>query len=281
MVDRDVALKASSGVLMTAAAAAAAGSTPAVAGPADPPPPVPVSTWQGFYLGASVGASWLRSVQDDTAAISGITAVGLFGGQTTGGSTSTTNGIGWLGGLNLGYNWQSGNFVYSLEADFSWLGHTSASSNGAFVNTYTVHGYNIVAPGTTVRGSKVDWLGTFAARFGFDFNGTLPYLMLGVAGADIRNTFAISATSPFFGPSSSGSANQTSWTPGLVFGGGIEHKLNQNWSLRGEVEWIGFETKQIANPLFSTTYAASTSNHGPVSFSNDVVIARVGLNYRF
>lgn len=280
MVDRDVALKASSGVLMTAAAAAAAGSTPAVAGPADPPP-VPVSTWQGFYLGASVGASWLRSVQDDTAAISGITLVGQAGGPTTGGSTSTANGIGWLGGLNLGYNWQSGVFVYGLEADFSWLGHTSASSNGAFVNTYTLHGYSVATPGSTVRGSRVDWLGTFAARFGFDFNGTLPYLMLGVAGADIRNTFAISAGAPLFGVPNSASATQTSWTPGIVFGGGIEHRLSQNWSLRGEVDWIGFETKQLGNPLFSATYATLTSNRGPVAFSNDLVIARIGLNYRF
>lgn len=269
MVDRDIALKASSSVLMTAAAAAAAvGPTAAVAGPAAPPP-VPVSTWEGFYLGASVGASWLHSVQDDTAAISGVSIVGV--GSVTGGATSTADGVGWLGGLNLGYNWQSGNFVYGLEGDFSWLGRTSASSNGGFASTSYGGGYS----GTTFRSSKIEALGTFRARFGFDFNGTLPYLTLGVAEADIKNTFAIS------GGGNSASVSQTQWTPGLVLGGGIEHRLNQNWTVRGEVDWIGFETKQLANPLFGTTYGALTSNHGPIAFSNDLVIGKIGLNYRF
>ena len=278
MVDRDVALKASSGVLLTAAAAAV-GSAPAVADPAmaPPPAPVPLSTWEGFYLGASVGASWLHSVQDDTAAIPGIT-VFPFDSASTGGSSSTTNGIGWQGGLNLGYNWQSGNFVYGLEADVSWLGHTSASSNGAFTTNY---GRLIAyASGTTFRSSKIDALGTFRARFGFDFNGTLPYVTLGVAGADIKNTFAISGISAGFGYSAS--TSQTKWVPGIVLGSGIEHKLSQNWTVRGEIDWIGFQTNQLANPLpFSVIYGTLSSRGGPVSFSNELIIARIGLNYRF
>src|ERR1700726_2098597 len=110
---------------LAALAAAAAGSSGAMAAdlpPAAykaPPAPVPVSTWEGFYLGGSVGASWLRSTQDDTAAVGSVTSVGNFpANSTTGGSISTANGVGWLGGLNLGYNLQSGNFVYGVEGDF-------------------------------------------------------------------------------------------------------------------------------------------------------------------
>jgi outer membrane immunogenic protein len=283
VVDRDVAVKASSGVLLTAAAAAA-GSAPALA--QDPvallPPPEPVSSWQGIYLGASVGASWLQSVQDDLGAVPGVTLANAAA-VMTGGSSSTVNGVGWLGGLNLGYNFQSGNFVYGLEADISWLGRTSASSNGAFASNYlsVAHGYIIPTNGTTFRSSQINGLGTFRARFGFDFNGTLPYVTLGVAGADIKNTFGINATNTFNGLANSASVSQTKWVPGIVLGSGIEHRLNQNWSLRGEVDWIGFETRSLNNPLFSATYLAPTSNHGPVTFSNDLVIVRVGLNYRY
>ena len=45
------------------------------------PPPMPISTWQGFYIGASVGASWLHSVQDDTAAVGGLGTLVLFAGD--------------------------------------------------------------------------------------------------------------------------------------------------------------------------------------------------------
>jgi outer membrane immunogenic protein len=272
VVERDVAVKASSGALMTAAAAAA-GSTPALAGPlAQPPPPVPLSSWQGFYLGASVGASWLHAVQNDTASASEVTIAGGFNYGIMGGSSSAPNGVGWLGGLNLGYDWQSGNFVYGLEGDISWLERDLASSTGTFATTYVAGGTTYSHPGNTFRSSKVDALATFRARFGFDFNGTLPYVTLGLAAGQIKNTFGISS----FGESAL--ISQTSWVPGLVVGGGIEHKLNQHWSVRGEIDWIGFERRNLANPLFGTAYGSLTPT---VSFANQLVIAKLGLNLRF
>jgi hypothetical protein len=45
--------------------------------------------------------------------------------------------------------------------------------------------------------------------------------------------------------------------------------------------WVGFQDKQLNNPLFSTAYGALTSSGGPVKFSNDLTIAKLGLNYRF
>src|ERR1700678_653159 len=146
MIDVKAGLKGST----TAFAAAAAAAASSAAGAADmsapstykAPVPVPVSSWAGFYVGASVGASWLHSVQDDTAAIAGVSQFPfkLFGySSSTGGSSATAHGLGALGGLNLGYNLQSGNFVYGAEADFSWLGG-KATSNGAFTNTTRNYG---------------------------------------------------------------------------------------------------------------------------------------------
>jgi outer membrane immunogenic protein len=276
-----------------AVAAAAAGSSAAGAADLAPyakaPLPVPVSTWQGFYVGGSVGASWLHSTQDDTGAVSGITSAGYGNGigfsTTTGGSSSTANALSWLGGLNLGYNFQSGNFVYGAEADFSWLGKQAATSNGSFVNTSGYAGtYNGLRThgGATMRSSTANELATFRARFGVDFNGTLPYLTAGLALGNLTNSFAVSGAG-YSNRTASAAVSQQSWVPGLVVGGGIEHKLSERWTLRGEIMWVGFQDKQLNNPL-SNTYAVVsnlTSTAGPIKFSNELTTAKIGLNYRF
>jgi outer membrane immunogenic protein len=272
-------------VALAAAAAASSGAMAAdLSFKAPAPAPMPISGWQGLYIGGSVGASWLHSIQDDTGAVGGITSFpfGLGYSSTTGGSSSTARALGALGGLDLGYNFQSGNFVYGAEADFSWLGGT-ASSNGSFVNTSGyggAGGVKLSYAGTTARSSKVDELATFRARFGIDFNGTLPYLTAGFALGHTKNTFTATGAG-YTGVTTSATVTQTSWVPGIVIGGGIEHKLTQNWTLRGEIMWVGFQDKTVNNPLASTTYSNLTSTGGPVKFSNDLTLGKIGLNYRF
>jgi outer membrane immunogenic protein len=280
-----------SAAAVAAAAAASSGAMAADLTVKAPPPPVPVSTWQGFYLGGSVGASWLHATQDDTAAVGSTTSFASLNpannfplNVTTGGAVTTANGAGFLGGLNLGFNFQSGNFVYGVEGSFSWVGSTSASSNGTIVNqagypsTYAGTRTN---NGTAFSSSKVSELATLRARFGIDFNGTLPYLTTGVAWGHIQNTFTISGAGYTGGAPTTATATQTSWVPGIVLGGGIEHKLTQNLTIRGEIMWVGFADKSLANPLFSTTYSTLTSTGGPVKFSNELTIGQIGLNYRY
>ena len=274
---------------LAAAAAASSGAMAAdlaVKAPPPPPPLAPAATWQGFYVGGSVGASWLHSTFDDTAAIGDVTTSNAIFplNSTTGGSSVSANGVGFLAGLHLGYNLQSGNFVYGLEGGFSWVGSTSASSNGAFVHQ---SGYPFVYAGirqrngTTTSSSKVSELATLRARLGLDFNGTLPYLTGGVAWGHIENSFAISGAGYSSPIPATATATQKSWVPGIVLGGGIEHKLTQNWTVRGEIMWVGFKDMSVGNPIFSSTYSHLTSNGVPVKFSNQLTIGEIGLNYRF
>jgi outer membrane immunogenic protein len=255
-----------SGALL-AAAAAAASSNPALAGdlarPRDPVAAAP--SWQGFYVGASVGASWLTSAIDDTA----ISPVGY--GAATGGSRSTANAPGWLGGLQAGYNWQDRNFVYGLEADVSFLGNAKASTNGNVTSTAHfgpfTYGYNANA----TRTSKVNGVATFRARFGFDFNGTMPYVTAGLALGDVKNTYAM--TSGY----GSSTMSKTSFLPGVAFGGGVEHQFTDSrWTLRAEMLWVGFQDKTL--PVTSVFGYGSAGN---VRFSNNILMGKVGMNYRF
>src|SRR5262249_25089583 len=72
----------------------------------DEPPAssLPLYSWSGLYIGVHVGYGW--SDLDWTAL----------------GTTVSDNGGGWLGGGQIGYNWQRGSLVFGVEADISSSG---------------------------------------------------------------------------------------------------------------------------------------------------------------
>ena len=249
----------------------------------DPPPPAPVPTWQGFYVGGSLGASWLSSASDDTGAqpfnYGGRGPAGFYTKSETGGSRTTTSGLGWLGALQAGYNFQDRNFVYGVEADFAWLASTKSSFNGQHVLNYTLNYYsggtfsnNTIAP--TTRTSQVNELALFRARFGFDFNGTLPYLTAGLALGDVKNSYKDSLYSAAHPNDGAFAVSSSTWTPGVVLGGGLEHQFNQHWSLRAEILWVGFKDQTLTGTA-PGGYAAS------VHFSNSLTLGQIGVNYKF
>jgi outer membrane immunogenic protein len=124
-----------SGVAVAAlfvAAPASAADVP-VRGPVYKAAPAPVFNWTGFYFGGHVGYGW-----GDT----------LAGGDVDG----------FLGGVQLGYNWQlSRNWVFGVEADIS-----GTDLNNAFP-------------------THVDYLGTLRARIGYTWDRTMFYGTGGLA----------------------------------------------------------------------------------------------------
>jgi opacity protein-like surface antigen len=173
-----------------------------------------------------------------------------------------------------------------MEGDISWLGGT-ASSRGAAITHLTKGSKAFMWPGATARSSRVSALATLRGRFGWDFGGTMPYFTLGIGWGRTQNTWSVA-----FGPFNPGfeigsfpafatAISSTSWVPGLVLGGGVEHQLSQQWTLRGELMWVGFEGRQLNPALFSPGYRIFGLNGSPITFSNDLVIVKAGLNYRF
>src|SRR5690242_15970906 len=75
-----------------------------------PPPLVAVFDWTGFYIGANIGYGSAR--------VDGTTD-GLSGDEHL-------NGV--LGGGQIGYNWQTGNWVFGLEVDGQATGQKSSVS---------------------------------------------------------------------------------------------------------------------------------------------------------
>ena len=69
-----------------------------------PPPTVSVApyNWSGLYVGGNFGGAW-------TSGNLNIPGNNFYGGLTE-----------FIGGVQAGYNFQAGNFLYGVEGDFDW-----------------------------------------------------------------------------------------------------------------------------------------------------------------
>src|SRR5690349_21869087 len=117
---------------------------------AAPPPPLPIFSWTGFYIGGNIGGAWSNNRWNDT----------LFVTNFNNGN----NGV-FIGGGQIGGNYQIGQFVIGAEWDFDWAANHNNSA-GVFIpgtgNTFAVTANN-------------RWISTVAARFGWAVNNWMFY----------------------------------------------------------------------------------------------------------
>ena len=92
----------------------------------------PIFTWTGFYAGVNAGWGWRDSNEQAV----------ILGGAVPGTLFFPGNGDGgFIGGGQIGYNWQFGSFVVGAETDIQWVdsGNSEAVAfvpsgpSGAFV----------------------------------------------------------------------------------------------------------------------------------------------------
>ena len=248
-------------LLATAAVAALSGSAFAadmgVPLKAPPPAPIPYTGWQGFYLGGAIGAARLNTTattsESDPVATRSFLPCGFDFLDTLACSTGTT---GFTAGVQAGYDWQSRYFVYGVVADWTWTG--------------LKHSINRNTPSSaTVFQAKVDWLATFRGRMGLAVDDTLVYITGGLALAELKSSAAF--TGRFEGFDDSLSEVQAGW----VAGAGVEHKLNQNWSVFGEFLYYDLGRTSATAHNASGTIAYTTE------FTHEIFQGKLGVNYRF
>lgn len=206
----------------------------------------PSRSWEGFYIGGNIGAAQGTSNWRDT--------FGDVAGVP--GAEFNARGLGVIGGGQIGFNLQSGRFVYGLEAALSG----SSLENSRVLN---------LPPATGTFTSKLNWLATGTARLGYTFGQSMLYVKGGVAAAEFDNRFRLDgAVGPFIFPGA------TSTKVGWTVGGGAERAINNNWSLRYDISYADFGRQRY--DTFLPAFGPARSE-----IEQTVMTGTIGLNYRF
>lgn len=192
------------------------------AGAADLPPqykslpPAPNYLWSGFYVGANVGGGWFNANDG-------------FG--------DGFNASGVVGGGQIGYNFQSGHWVWGAEADIS-----GASASGS------------LGPGASFN---VDMVSTVTARFGWAQDRWLVYGKAGGGWVDVSASLNAIPAVGFGGASVGGTAS------GGAFGVGAEYAFANNWSAKVEYNIIDLGNDNgFGNTTFQTLKAGVNYRFG-------------------
>lgn len=229
--------------------------------------PAPVASWTGFYAG--VNAGW-ASINDHGNKTCYNRAGVLFGRGCGLPPDGPINASGFLGGAQIGYNWQVNQFLLGLETDFQGA---ALKGSSFFSGSVPFVGGGFSGPGTFTANEKLSWLGTARARLGFLVTPSL--LLYGTGGlayggVNVDYERGFPNGSGYF---SSQSATRVGWTAG----GGAEYALGNNWSVKAEGLFydLGSITSQAGLSPVPGGFIVGRN------FKPEGAIARVGLNYRF
>jgi outer membrane immunogenic protein len=206
-----------------------------------------IFTWTAFYLGAHAGGGWgTKNIDAQPFQVNST----LFSPPGT-----TPNVSGWLGGGQIGVNYQAGSWVVGVELDAS-AADLNGSANCTPAALVTVVG-NCSA--------KVDMVGTVAGRLGVAFDRLLVYGKGG--GAWTNDTYNLTTAGLSF------TANETRW--GWVLGAGIEYAFADAWSWKVEYDYLGLGTRSVR-------FADSTGFFNvDTNIREQIHVVKTGINYRF
>jgi len=226
-------------------------------------PIVEAINWTGFYVGGFGGAllgtaDWNYVIGEANPRVGGT----LWGGD-------------------IGYNYQSGWWVFGVEADLGWT-NLNGGRGCSDLNT--------VAPGVSspmwqmTCNASANWLATATARIGYAWERALLYVKGGGAWTNEQvsatcnlgpinqinaaNGLQLLCRNPANGFSNgfAASTNLAGWTVGY----GTEFALTRNWSAKAEYDYVSFGNVGV------TANDGSRLNLG-MHFSQ----VKVGVNYRF
>ena len=247
-----------------------------------PPPVVEVWNWTGFYIGGNAGYSWGRGDSDVSyfSTVTGLPIAPAPGSITSAGF----NMNGAIAGGQIGYNWQSNNWVFGLEADAQWSdekGRASYLCAATAIGGPCLPGLTFLPAGATgtvlTLDQHLEWFGTVRGRVGF--LATPKVLFYGTGGLAYGSIKSTGAIAGFNGNGVAVAAIGTTSDVrlGWTLGAGVEGKITNNWSAKLEYLYMDFDTFRAAT--FTLAPLATIGGNVDTRFHDHIL--RVGLNYTF
>jgi outer membrane immunogenic protein len=240
-------------------------------------PPAGV-TWSGFYVGVNAGYAWgdadsrsKLACPDEFCAYTNPDSLAFIGGLGSG----DVSGDGFTGGVQAGYNWQRGNIVFGIEADFNALDVEGT----LFVDGVVPGGAGQRAEVTTTL--SADWLLTVRARLGVTLSPTVLLYATGglaIAEVEVANKFLDNAVDVGGGANNEGASSNSDVLTGWTVGGGLEWAIDRNWSIRGEYLYV-----DLGSVSTRTAVGALDLTPNTLDSSADLTahIVRAAISYRF
>ena len=180
---------------------------------------------------------------------------------------------GFLGGGQIGYNWQSGALVYGLEADFDLAHLTDNTINGSLTN----NGVPLAASVNSTLTEKLSSLGTLRARLGYIATTDLMVYATGGLAVGSVSSSAVTTFNPG-SPTSTYSGSTSSTKTGWTLGAGFEYAMTRQWSFKTEYLYVNLAgAGYTASPLAPSP--PFTIGHSADHLSANLL--RMGINYKF
>jgi outer membrane immunogenic protein len=215
-----------------------------VAAPA-PVMALPVMTWTGFYIGASIGGVATDTKSTTTYNGPQIQTVNIISEDYNYNLSMTQI----TAGGYAGYNYQMGSVVFGVEGD---LNARFGKENIPFSDNHQL---------------ESNWDASLRLRLGYLVNPrALVYATGGVAFANYGVVRGSCASCAAYG-SSNPFGSRTGWT----IGGGIEYALDSNWHMKLEYLYADYGSKSLSYDV----------GKGSISTKITSNTVRAGLSYRF
>lgn len=235
--------------------------------------PASETDWTGAYGGLLLGAAFSDGRAERTNTAGAVIELDVSNGLFPAEIDDTDKGL--LGGVTLGYNLQRDRFVAGLEFDMSAFG---LETEPEFSRVDPGPLFPGVITDTSYR-TEISNLATLRLRGGFASGRTLVYGTAGVAAGEVENEFTLSL--PNF-PGLADGYSSPDWREkgtryGFVVGAGIEQRLTDRISLKGEAIYYDLNDVEVEG-RDPTNFPGQEIDY---TFDNDGFALRIGLNVAF
>lgn len=242
-----------------------------------PPPPPPAERcapgpWTGFYVGGNLGWAQLNGEFHDRDQ--------FFSKQRRFDDDEDA----FTAGVQTGYNLQCGNIVFGVETDINWVDFDDDNDRW---------GHQAAHRFRTSR--TMDWFGTIRGRIGWTNDRIMVYATAGAAYAELERKWhgiggAWNDGGQWGWSDHHRDSDDLNW--GWVAGGGVEWLWSPNLSFKAEALWIDLESGDSRHNFTfdrgpcegkkcGKDYQQHFNRHARFDHDDDMVVVRVGLNYKF